>query len=275
MANNMVFNRVASQLQATVTATAFDIRALSGATDSVTVTATAFDIRALSGATDSVTVTATAFDIRALSGATDSITVTATDLDIRPLTSADVVTVTATAFDIRALSGATDSITVTATDLDIRPLTSADVVTVTATAFDIRALSGTTDSVTVTATDLDIRDLSGATDSVKVSSYLFTEDSTSIDGVTDAAAILAKDTSEQGIYSYYVTNTGTNSIDLKLQISPTTTDTYFVDDISGTVTVAAGQKAVLVAQQYLKYTRLYYDTSGATCTFEAHYNARV
>ncbi|KXG74408.1 DUF6385 domain-containing protein [Thermotalea metallivorans] len=186
------------------------------------------------------------------------------------------VTVTATNLDIRPLSGTTDSITVTATDFDIRPLSGAtDSITVTAIDFDIRPLSGATDSITVTAIDFDIRPLSGATDSIQLSSRLFTESSTTIAGVTDSGAIFVQETGEQSMYSFYVYNTGSSTITVNLQISPTTASSYFVDDGSGAKAVAAGEKAVLVAQEFLRYTRLFYETGGATATFAVFYNAHV
>ncbi|MDK2798755.1 MAG: hypothetical protein PWP27_513 [Clostridiales bacterium] len=179
------------------------------------------------------------------------------------------VTVTAEDLDIRNLTGTTDSITIYNT------------VTVTAEDLDIRNLTGTTDSitiyntVTVTAEDLDIRPLTAASDSIMLGARLFSESNTTIAGVTDSAAIMQQDTSEQNVYSFYVFNTGENTVTVNLQVSPTTTDSYFVDDTSGAVGVAAGEKAVLVAAKYLQYTRLFYSTGGATCTFDVYYNAAV
>ncbi|MFA6808807.1 MAG: DUF6385 domain-containing protein, partial [Eubacteriales bacterium] len=149
--------------------------------------------------------------------------------------------------------------------------------------FDIRALSGATDSIaiisntamTVTAENFDIRALSGATDSILLSSRLFTESYTTVSGVTDSAGILIQNTGEQSEYSFYVFNTGSNTFTVQLQISPVTTESYFVDDISGAEVLSAGEKITLVAAEYLQYTRLFYDTSGVTCTFEVYYNAHV
>ncbi|MDK2809854.1 MAG: hypothetical protein PWR27_563 [Petroclostridium sp.] len=181
------------------------------------------------------------------------------------------VTVTAQNLDIRPITGTTDSITIWNS-----------VVTVTAENFDIRPITGTTDSitiwnsvVTVTAEDLDIRALSAATDSIKLSSRLFTESYTTVAGVIDSAGIFVQNTGEQSMYSFYVFNTGSNTVTVQLQISPTTTASYFVDDTSGPVGVAAGQKTTLVAAKFLQYTRLFYETSGVTCTFDVYYNAQV
>ena len=193
------------------------------------------------------------------------------------LTAADgSITVTASNLDIRDLNSATDSVTVTVSNLDIRDLNFAtDSVTVTASNLDIRDLNFATDSVTVTADNLDIRDLNFATDSVTVGSYIFTTDNASYSNLDDDAAVMAKDTSQQYIYSYYVNNTGTNPLTVKLQISPTATDGDYMDDPSGSVIIAAGGKTVLVADNYLQYTRLFYLTPSGACTFSVYYNARV
>ncbi|GMQ64319.1 DUF6385 domain-containing protein [Vallitalea maricola] len=263
MPNNLVFNGTASELQVMVNGVDESSNTRKLLTDdtgklqvvipgTVTVTAENLDIRDLSGATDSVTVfgtvtvTAENLDIRDLSGATDSVTVFGT------------VTVTAENLDIRDLSGATDSVTVFGT------------VTVTAENLDIRDLSGATDSVTVfgtvtvTAEELNIQ----------LGSRLFTESSIELEDVVDSAGILEFNTSEQSMYSFYIFNTGDNTISVNLQISPTTTDSYFMDD-RAQVAISSGEKAVLVAEKFMQYTRLFYETSGAACSFSAYYNSHV
>ena len=165
------------------------------------------------------------------------------------------VTVTAAAFDIRLLT-ATDIVTVTAENFDIRPLTDADV-------------------VTVTATDLDIRPLTATGDSVGLGARAFTETNTTIDGLVGTGTVLQTDTSQYSLYSFYVNNTGDAAITVQLQISPTEADDYFVDDGSGPVSVAAGEKAVLVAKNFLRYTRVYYDSGAATATAAFYFNGQV
>jgi hypothetical protein len=244
--NNIVFNGVAEQLQVLINGVDQDGKTKKLQTDS--------DGRLM---VSTVTVTAENFDIRQLSGVTDSVVIKET------------VTVTAENFDIRQLSGVTDSVVIKET------------VTVTAENFDIRQLSGVTDSVviketvTVTAENLDIRPLSGATDSIQLSSRLFTEESASFDDVTAATATFVQNTGEQSEYSFYVFNTGSNTLTVQLQISPINTDSYFMDDPSGAVALASGDKTVLVAGRYLRYTRLYYDTGGEECSFDVYYNAQV
>jgi hypothetical protein len=291
--NNLVFNGTASLLNTLVSGvdsigvshkiltdtsgslivntgtSTINIRALSADTDSVTVfgtvtvTAVNLDIRDLSADTDSVavigtvTVTAENLDIRDLSATTDSVTVFGT------------VTVTAVNLDIRDLSATTDSVTVFGT------------VTVTAENLDIRDLSADTDSVAVigtvsiTAENLDIRNLSGVTDSIQLSSREFTESFASFVNVTDSAGVVMEDTSQQSMYTYYVNNTGSNTMTAVLQISPVSTSSFFVNDGDGPVAIGPGNKAVLVNAKYLHYTRLFYDTAGAQCSFSVYFNSQV
>ncbi|MGJ7045009.1 DUF6385 domain-containing protein [Thermoanaerobacterium thermosulfurigenes] len=181
----------------------------------------------------------------------------------------------------KLLSTVDGSVTVAGT------VTAQGTLTVTASNFDIRPLSGTTDSVTissgtvtvagtvtVTASSLDIRPLTASTDSFTLGSRTFLEDSTNIAGVTGTGVVLMENTGNKSMYSYYITNTGTNTISIKLQISPTTTDTYFVDDINS-ISLAGGSITVLTAVKFMQYTRLYYDTGGAAATAEFYYNAQV
>ncbi|NLY43357.1 MAG: hypothetical protein GX066_05190 [Clostridiaceae bacterium] len=278
MPNHLVFNNIASQLQAQISGQDSNGIVRKILTDSdgrlqigpVTVAAAeTLDIRPLSGATDSimianteVTITAQGLDIRNLSGTTDSVMIANT-----------VVTVAAETLDIRPLSGATDSVMIANTE-----------VTITAEDLDIRNLSGTTDSVmiantivTVTAEAFDIRPLSAATDSINLSGRLFTESNMALDSVTDSGAIFVQNTSENSMYSFFVYNTGSNTLTVALQISPIDDDEYYLFDggIESSVALAPGDKTVLVAEKYLKYTRLFYDTGGEACTFVVYYNAHV
>lgn len=113
------------------------------------------------------------------------------------------------------------------------------------------------------------------TANTQLSGRAFTESYTSLSAVTDSAAIFIQNTSEQSLYSFYIFNTGVNTVTVQLQISPTTTYAYFVDDPSGSIGLGAGQKTTLVTSRFLKYTRLFYETSGAACTFEVYYNAHI
>jgi len=130
------------------------------------------------------------------------------------------------------------------------------------------------DTLAVTAADLDIRDLTGAQDSIMKAGCYFSESSTTISDVASTGIALTLDNSEQDVYSFYVNNTGAAAVSAKLQISPTNADAYFTDDSSGEISVGAGDMGVLVAQKYLKYTRLYYNPADTT-TIEVYYNAHA
>jgi hypothetical protein len=252
MPNNLVFNEVAEQLKTLVYGSNAGIAVAIKVDGSGNVA-----IRGLAASTDTVsiggvvTVTASAFDIRYLSASTDTVSIGGT------------VTVTASALDIRSLAADTDTVTVTASNFDIRSL-NADTDTV--------SIGGT---VTVTASALDIRSLSGVTDSIMIAGNIFTESSASITSGSGSHVTMTTDNSQQNLYSFYIRNTGEASITAKLQLSPVSNDNYFVDDLSGHTVIAANEKAVLVAQRYLKFSRVWYDTGTYTASFEIYYNAHV
>ncbi|WP_026487474.1 DUF6385 domain-containing protein [Caldanaerobius polysaccharolyticus] len=160
-------------------------------------------------------------------------------------------------------------------------------VTVTATSFDIRPLSYTTDMVSVQSivetvnanitNTINIRSLSPATDTVSniLSGRVFTSATASINNVTGTGTLLLEDTSQKRMYTYYVYNTGAAALSVKLQISPTTAEEYFIDDPSGEISVTPGSATTLVAQRFLNYTRLYYDAGTATVTAVFYYNAQT
>lgn len=89
---------------------------------------------------------------------------------------------------------------------------------------------------------------------------------------------LTLDSSEKGLYTYYVRNLGdATSVTVKLQVSPTETATYYVDDSSTTYTLAPnGGTAVLIPKYYMHYTRLFLTNSDAasTATVQMFYDAR-
>ena len=90
-------------------------------------------------------------------------------------------------------------------------------------------------------------------------------------------ATLTLNSSTKNLYSYYVKNTSdTASVSVKLQVSPTDTDSYFIDDTSTAITLATDAATVLVPKNYLHYTRLYYANLSTTETanIEIYYDAR-
>jgi len=96
--------------------------------------------------------------------------------------------------------------------------------------------------------------------------------------VADGTGVaLTLDSSTKNLYSYYVKNaSSTASVSVKLQVSPTDTDSYFIDDTSTAITLVTDAATVLVPKNYLHYTRLYYTNLDATSTadIEIYYDAR-
>ena len=107
----------------------------------------------------------------------------------------------------------------------------------------------------------------------------FTSSNTTVGSIAagDTGTTLVLNSSEKSLYSYYVKNTSTDAtIRVKLQVSPTTTASYYTDDTPTFVDIACGAAAVIIPKYYLAYTRLYYQNIDATydATFVAYYDAR-
>lgn len=133
----------------------------------------------------------------------------------------------------------------------------------------------TTGTVTITATDFDIRALNATDDSVSIGGYGFTVSTITI---TTADAALTNtefdfETSEYRTYSFYIVNTGTETVYARLQVSPTTNETFYMNDKTTVVTLTQDQKIVLVADYFLQQTRLQL-YSAATATAVAYFNAQ-
>jgi hypothetical protein len=101
----------------------------------------------------------------------------------------------------------------------------------------------------------------------------FTETSTTIAVGTSTVDALEIDTSTQKVYSFYVANSaGTGIITALLQISPTNVATFYVNDTSTALTIAPGVKGVLVAAEFLRFTKLQLIATAAAsaiCYFDA------
>ncbi len=230
----------------------------------------------------SLTVEATDFDIRDLNNATDSVLVYGND----GVNNQPVRTDATGALAIQDNGG---SITVDATDLDIRDLdNTADSVLVYGNdgadnralltdATGALAIQDNGGSITVDATDLDIRDLDNTTDSVLVygndgvnnvalltdangvlqvaSVSTFMEDTENVNTADTYAGSNSQDVSRVPNYTWFIKNTGANPATVKLQISPNDVD--WIDD--GTEQeVESGEAIVLVANVFLRYTRVAY-----------------
>lgn len=103
-----------------------------------------------------------------------------------------------------------------------------------------------------------------------------TNTSTTIGVLTASIDAMVADTSGQKIYSFYVKNIGTaNTVTALLQIAPSNTATYYINDSSTSYVLGPGSAAVLVAAKYLNYTKLQLIASAATATVECYYNAQA
>ncbi|SFB39105.1 DUF6385 domain-containing protein, partial [Clostridium frigidicarnis] len=145
----------------------------------------------------------------------------------------------------------------------------------------IRNLSGVTDSVlisndsvTVTALDLDIRNLSGATDSVAIIGLLTTSETTVASSIT-SGGIFPQNTSLTSEFSYFVVNNSADTVTVRLEISPTTVESYFIPDPNQNDTVIAPtDKAIIITSLYSNYMRLFYEATTTPTDFEVYYTAR-
>ena len=160
--------------------------------------------------------------------------------------------------------------TITAAIADTVTVTGA--VSVTANSFDIRALSSATDTVSVAGS---VTATIANTVTVSVGGYGFTSSDLNI-ALTDVSltnTAFSFDTSQMKQYSFYVVNTGTAAISVRLQVSPTTSETYFVPDNTSEVALTQNQAAVLVPGYFLNYTRV--QVLGAqTATAVAYFNGQ-
>lgn len=175
------------------------------------------------------------------------------------------VTVVAESLSIRALSGTTDSVAISGTVTVAGTVTVGNTVTVVAESLSIRSLSASTDTVSV-----------GGTVNVVKTGNSFTENNATITDVVGTGVTLLFDSSQQTLYSYYVKNNASNTIQVRLQISPVNDDDYFINDqLVATDVPPDGGAVVLAPKYFLRYTRLYYDTGTDTANFEAYYNGHV
>jgi hypothetical protein len=94
---------------------------------------------------------------------------------------------------------------------------------------------------------------------------------------TATGTALQENASDKNLYSFYVkNNSATASVSVKLQVSPTSTESYFIDDSSTAVTLGTGAATVLVPKVYQHYTQLYYTNldQTATASIVAYYDGR-
>jgi len=183
------------------------------------------------------------------------------------------ITVDATDLDIRDLDNATDNVLVYGSDGVVNlPLLTDNAgalaiqdngasITVDATDLDIRDLDNTTDSVLVYGNDgvnnvALLTDASGVLQVAAVASYM--EASETVNTGATFVGSTSHDVSRHPNYTWFIKNTGANTATVKLQISPNDVD--WVDD--GTShELEPGDSLVLVANVFLRYTRVAYQST--------------
>ncbi len=145
-------------------------------------------------------------------------------------------------------------------------------VTVTANNFNIRSLAAATDTVTVTGS---VTATIAGTVTVSLGGHAFTTSDLSISTADGALTNTAFqfNTSQYKDYSFYVVNTGTAALSVRIQVSPTTTETYFTNDSTSEISLAQNAQTVLVPGVFLNYSRI--QVAGAqTVTALAYFNAQ-
>jgi carbonic anhydrase/acetyltransferase-like protein (isoleucine patch superfamily) len=108
---------------------------------------------------------------------------------------------------------------------------------------------------------------------VGVTSYAFTSNVATVTAGSGTGQVFDNtDISNQKVGTFFIYNTGGETLTISLQISPTTTSTYYIDDPSySSITVAAGAETIMVLSKFANYARLQY--TGATSTdFVAYYD---
>jgi hypothetical protein len=104
-----------------------------------------------------------------------------------------------------------------------------------------------------------------------------TSTATVVLAASGSGGALTLDSSEKGLYSYYVKNVGdTTTVSVKLQVAPVTDVAYFVDDSSTSFVLGPDDAAVLIPKYYLHWTRLFMtnEDGASTATVQIFYDAR-
>jgi hypothetical protein len=260
MPNNLVFNNVASQMQTQIfgqngsnilavqTDTSGNLRIVG----TVTAVITSGTVTAL---LDTVTAVVSSGTITALLG---TVTAVVTSGTVTALL--DTVTAVVSSGTITALLG---TVTAVVTSGTITALL--DTVTAVVTSGTVTALLGTVTAVVAfgTVTALSVAAFAETATTVVVSA-------------NSTITALTSNTSLQKVYSFYVANTsGADTLTAILQISPVNTETFYLTEPTGVTAIAPSSKSVLVAQKYLKFTRLLLQAGGTAITAEVSYNAQT
>lgn len=216
--------------------------------------------------------------------------------DVVQMTSAEALTVQANNLDIRQLSNVSDSILMYGFDgtnnqaletdvegklqirsiSDIVEITSGEALTVQATDLDIRGLSNVSDSILMYGFDGAANQPVGTTSAGLVKMQRAGREfdeafSQNVDAVGTFTGLLSQDTSELSEYSFAVHNKSSNTVGVRVEISPDQS-TWYID--TSEQTVDANTIDVFVAAKFLRYTRVAY-RSVAGSTIDVWFQARV
>jgi hypothetical protein len=148
-------------------------------------------------------------------------------------------------------------------------------VEVNANDFDIRNLSNTQDNIAVYGNDGTTNRILKTNDSGALQVTVgmnFTNQTENVTSADDYAGSTQRDISLQRQFSFFISNTGTNSAIVKVQISPD--GTFWVDD-SAEFTIAAATAQVLGPNKFANYARISFksattgSSTGITITYQS------
>ena len=107
----------------------------------------------------------------------------------------------------------------------------------------------------------------------------FSETNVSLATITTVTVTaLTETTAGVNMYSFYVKNDAsadTATFTAWLQIAPVDGETYYVNDASTAVSIGGQSAAVLIAQKFLKFTRLLVQGSAETASAIIYYNGQT
>jgi len=137
-------------------------------------------------------------------------------------------------------------------------------------------VSGISGSITVSEITSPVT-IANASLTVSVAGSTFTSDSVTSTVVSGTGAVFDNtDISTLKVASMFVYNEGVDPLTISLQISPTASDTDYIDDPSYTeVVVNAGEAQYMAVNRFANYCRLQYVLGVSTATFSAYFNAQA
>ena len=248
MPNNLVFNNVAENLKTQIY----------GSTSGGTITSVLVDSNGNIQLGGSVTATVVAGTVTVVGG------------NITATVAAGTVTVSAVSQGTVTVVGGNITATVAAGTVTVE----GGNITATVAAGTVTVVGGNI-TATIAAGTVTIV---GGSISATIAGHGFTSSNTTLNTNTAALTNTAFqfDTSQfDNHYSFYIMNTGAATVSVRLQVSPTTTNSYFVNDNTAEVTLTQNQAIVLVPGYFLNYTRVQVLGVGSdTSTVVAYINAQ-